>query len=178
MAEAGLSWEQIAAHRDGLICLSGGRQGWVDRFLVAGETGAAQAFAARLAGTFDDDACLALEMDGAARCSDGRPSSPGSHGDSGMPLVAVHPIYCLSPEDAPRLRLLAAIRANRPLDAGAPKMRRQTTRSAEDETPSMWRRRGRPAGASRPERSAKRHARATPCRTGTAYHEDDAAATG
>ena len=32
-----------------------------------------------------------------------------------MPTVAVQPIYCLAPEDAPRLRLLAAIRENRPL---------------------------------------------------------------
>ncbi len=115
VAAAGLTWEQIAAHREGLICLSGGRAGWVDRLILAGQPGTAHAFAARLAGTFDDDACLALEMDGpqdAARAAE----LAGLARRLGMPLVAVRPIYCLTPEDAPRLRLLAAIRANRPLD--------------------------------------------------------------
>ncbi len=116
VSETGLLWEQVATHREGLICLSGGRDGWVDRFLAAGETGAAQAFAARLAGTFDEDACLALELDGVQDAP--RAAELASLARRlGMPLVAVRPIYCLSPEEAPRLRLLAAIRANRPLDA-------------------------------------------------------------
>ena len=32
--------------------------------------------------------------------------------DVGLPVVAVQPVYCLAPSDAPKLRLLAAIRAN------------------------------------------------------------------
>ena len=34
----------------------------------------------------------------------------------GLPAVAVQPVYCLTPADAPKLRLLAAIRANALLD--------------------------------------------------------------
>ena len=34
----------------------------------------------------------------------------------GLPVVAVQPVYCLAPSDAPKLRLLAAIRANALLD--------------------------------------------------------------
>jgi DNA polymerase III subunit alpha len=138
VAETGLAWEQIAAHRAGLICLSGGRQGWVDRFLEAGEPGAAHAFAARLAGTFDEDACLALEMDGpqdAARAAE----LAGLARRLGMPLVAVRPVYCLAPDDAPRLRLLAAIRANRPLDA-APEVEEAIDGEDDaDAEPVMWR---------------------------------------
>ncbi len=110
----GLSWEEIQAHRDGLICLSGGRQGWIERYLRAGDLAAAQVYAGRLAGAFDDQAYLSLEI----RAEADRPialevAALGRR--LGMPAVAVQPIYCLAPEDAPRLRLLAAIRENRPL---------------------------------------------------------------
>lgn len=115
VAARGLAWADIAAHREGLICLSGGRMGWVDRFLAAGDGAAALAFAGRLAGTFDENACLALEWHGpedAARLA--QIADIGRR--LGMPLVAVQPVYCLTPEDAALLPLLAAIRANRPLD--------------------------------------------------------------
>ena len=115
IAANGLAWEQIAAHRAGLICLSGGRMGWVDRFLRAGEPSSALAFAGRLAGTFDEDAYLTLELhqgDDAAHAAE----IAAMARRLGMPLVAVQPVYCLSEEEAPLLRLLAAIRLNRPLD--------------------------------------------------------------
>lgn len=115
VAARGLRWEDVAAHREGLFCLSGGRAGWIDRFLLAGDLSAAQAFAGKLAGTFDESAALALEMDGPADA--GRASELSALARRlGLPLVAVHPIYTLAPEEASRLRLLAAIRANRPLD--------------------------------------------------------------
>ncbi|MCU0510443.1 MAG: hypothetical protein MUC34_19135, partial [Anaerolineae bacterium] len=67
------------------------------------------------AGTFDESAALALEMDGPADAA--RASELAALARRlGLPLVAVRPIYTLSASDAPRLRLLAAIRANRPLD--------------------------------------------------------------
>ena len=114
LAVRGLSWEEIQAHRDGLICLSGGRQGWIERYLRAGDLAAAQVYAGRLAGIFDDRAYLSLEI----RAEADRPialevAALGRR--LGMPAVAVQPVYCLAPEDAPRLRLLAAIRENRPL---------------------------------------------------------------
>ena len=44
-AALGLRWEELAAHREGLICLSGGRMGWVERLLRAGNTEAATRYA-------------------------------------------------------------------------------------------------------------------------------------
>ena len=114
LAARGLSWDEIRAHREGLICLSGGRRGWSERYLRASDTAAAQVYAGRLAGTFDDQAYLALEIRTEAdRPIAGEVAALGRR--LGMPTVVVQPIYCLAPEDAPRLRLLAAIRENRPL---------------------------------------------------------------
>jgi DNA polymerase III alpha subunit len=47
LAARGLSWEELAAHREGLICLGGGRAGWVERLLRAGDREAAARYAAR-----------------------------------------------------------------------------------------------------------------------------------
>ena len=111
IAARGIGWEELAAHRAGLICLSGGRSGWIERYLRAGDYAAAQLYAGRLAGIFEEDAYLALEL-----------HAPGDEAVAaevitlgrrlGLPLVAVQPVYCLTPEDASKLRLLAAIRAN------------------------------------------------------------------
>lgn len=126
LAARGLTWDDLAANRAGLICLSGGRRGWIERALRGGDLAAAQIIAGRLAGLFDDNAGLALEI-----------HSPADHAIAaeivalarrlGLPTVAVQPIYCLRAEDAARLRLLAAIRENRPLaEIGAA------------ETPTHW----------------------------------------
>lgn len=113
-AAHGLTWDEIAAHREGLVCLSGGWMGWIERFLRAGDTAAAQAYAGRLAGIFDEDAYLALELH---RPEDERMAAEvmALGRRLGIPTVAVQPVYCLSPDDAPKLRLLAAIRENRRL---------------------------------------------------------------
>ena len=74
LAVRGLSWEEIQAHRDGLICLSGGRQGWIEHYLRAGDLAAAQIYAGRLAGAFDDQAYLSLEI----RSDADRPIAGGS----------------------------------------------------------------------------------------------------
>ena len=115
LAARGLGWEELAAHREGLICLSGGRRGWIERFLRAGDYAAAQLCAGRLAGVFEENAALALEL-----------HTPDDEQIAtelvalgrrlGLPVVAVQPVYSLAPADAPRLRLLAAIRANTRLD--------------------------------------------------------------
>ena len=110
-AAAGLSWDALKADSAGLICLSGGRQGWVERRLQAGDRAGALRYAGRLAGIYDQRAYLALEL-----------HKPGDAaiaqeivdlgGRLGLGSVAVQPVYCLSPQDRPRLRLLAAIREN------------------------------------------------------------------
>jgi DNA-directed DNA polymerase III PolC len=114
-ASRGLSWDDLHAHREGLICLSGGRRGWIERCLRAGDLALAQVCAGRLAGIFDENAYLALEIHSPDDQSiAAEVSALGRR--LGLPAVAVQPIYCLTPEDAPRLRLLAAIRENRPLE--------------------------------------------------------------
>ena len=110
-AARGMSWDALAAHREGLICLSGGRHGWIERYLRAGDYAAAQLCAGKLAGIYDENAVLALELHEPAD----EPIATGVVTLArrlGFPVVAVQPIYCLAPGDAAKLRLLAAIRAN------------------------------------------------------------------
>ncbi|MEJ2736461.1 MAG: DNA polymerase III subunit alpha, partial [Anaerolineae bacterium] len=118
-AALGLRWEELEAHREGLICLSGGRMGWVERLLRAGNTEAATRYAGRLAEVYGEQAYLSLEVH--------RPDDLAVAAELaalgkrlGLRAVAVHPVYCLSPEDLPRLRLLAAIDENVPLEAVPP----------------------------------------------------------
>ncbi len=114
-AAHGLDLDDLQAHHEGLVCLGGGRRGWVERLLRAGDGRAARRFAQRLAGIYAENAYLSLELHG-----------PGSLPlaqeivSLGLPTVAVQPVYCLSPQDAPRLKLLAAIDLNCPLDAVPP----------------------------------------------------------
>lgn len=116
-AARGLGWDDIATHREGLICLGGGQMGWVERHIRAGDPAAALAYAGRLAGIFDEDAYLALELRGPEdELVSAEVAALGRR--LGIPTVAVQPVYCLSPDDAPKLRLLAAIRENRRLDEG------------------------------------------------------------
>jgi DNA polymerase-3 subunit alpha len=115
----GIDWEDVVAHRDGLICLSGGSKGWVERSLRKGDLAAAQRHAGMLAQAFDSDAYLALEL----HSPEDRTTASEIQGIArrlGMGILAVQPIYCLEPSDEPRLRLLAAIRLNCALDAVPP----------------------------------------------------------
>jgi DNA polymerase-3 subunit alpha len=119
LARQGLTWKDLEANREGLVCLSGGRMGWAERLFRAGNADAALRYATRLAGVYGDSAYLSLEI-----------HSPQDRGiaeelvalgrRAGLVPVVAQPVYCLSPEDAPRLRLLAAIDHNVPLDAVPP----------------------------------------------------------
>ncbi|NCF65897.1 MAG: DNA polymerase III subunit alpha [Chloroflexi bacterium] len=110
----GLDWETLRNHKQGLVCLTGGRQGWIERFLRAGRPQAAARFAARLAGLYEEQVYLSI-------C----PQSPGDafvqetvdlSQRFGLRPAAVQPITCLRPAEVPRLRLLAAIKYNCRLD--------------------------------------------------------------
>jgi DNA-directed DNA polymerase III PolC len=119
LATQGLSWEELEAHRDGLLCLSGGRGGWVEHLLRAGDRQAAGRYADRLADIYGKDAYLSVEL-----------HRPGDRAiveeivalgqRRRLAAVAVQPVYCLSPQEVPRLRLLAAIDRNVPLRAVPP----------------------------------------------------------
>ncbi len=116
IAAQGLSWEALKAHRKGLICLSGGREGWLERYIRADRLNAAHSFAGQLAGIYGDHTCLSLELH--------RPEDTAVAQELvamglrlGLPTVAVQPVYCLTPQDLPQLKLLAAIDHNCPVDA-------------------------------------------------------------
>ncbi|MCP4533874.1 MAG: DNA polymerase III subunit alpha, partial [Delftia sp.] len=112
----GLSWEALEAHRQGLICLSGGRVGWVERHLRAGDLNAAHRYAGRLAGVYGENAYLSLELHRPQdRAIAQKVAAIGER--LGLSSVAVQPVYCMSAHDAPRLRLLPAIDHNCPLKA-------------------------------------------------------------
>ena len=58
----GLTWEELKTHREGLICLSGGRRGWVERYVRFGDPSPAYRYASHLAGIFGEHTYLSLEI--------------------------------------------------------------------------------------------------------------------
>jgi DNA polymerase III alpha subunit len=101
LAARGLSWEALEARREGLICLSGGRAGWVERCLRAGGSEAAYEYVARLASVYGENACLSLELHQPQdRAIAQQVVEMGQR--LGLPTAAVQPVTCLSPQDAPR----------------------------------------------------------------------------
>jgi DNA polymerase-3 subunit alpha len=56
----GISLDALAEHRVGLICIGGGRRGWVERLLGIGEMKAAARYLSRLAGIYDENVYVAL----------------------------------------------------------------------------------------------------------------------
>jgi DNA polymerase-3 subunit alpha len=111
VAARGLDWEGLKAHREGLICLSGGRRGWVERYVRAGDPAAALRYAGYLAGIYGEQAYLSLELHRAEDEAVAR-ELIGLGERLGLAAVAVQPVYCLALEEAPRLRLLAAMDRN------------------------------------------------------------------
>jgi len=112
----GLDWDDLRAHREGLLCLSGGRRGWIERCLRVGDVQTARRLAGRLAGIYEEQTYLSLELHTAEDVTVAQEIVAMGQ-LLGIPPVAVQPVYCLAPEDAPRLRLLAAIDYNCPLEA-------------------------------------------------------------
>ncbi len=115
LAAQGLSWQDLEAQAAGLICLSGGRLGWVERLLRAGNRPGAEQYAARLAAVYGDQAYLGLEIHRPADRAVARELRTLGR-RVGLGVAAAQPVYYLSPEDAARLRLLAAIDHNLPLE--------------------------------------------------------------
>lgn len=119
VAQQGVAWETLRDHRDGLICLAGGRRSWLGRALRRGDAALAARYAARLGGLYGEQAYLALEI-----------HTPDDHAHAGtlieigkrfgLPVAAAQPVYCMTPDERPQLRLLAALAHNCTQDAVDP----------------------------------------------------------
>lgn len=112
----GIPWEWLKENQAGLFCLDGGRTGWTERYLRAGNQAAAVRFAARLGGVFGERGFLSLELHQPADTAVARELA-GIGARFGLAAVAVQPVYGLRPADTARLRLLAAIDHNCLLEA-------------------------------------------------------------
>jgi DNA polymerase III subunit alpha len=107
----GLPWDALRTHSQGLICLSGGRLGWLERYLRAGNTAAAGRYLGQLGGLYGENSFLSLEIH--------RPEDEAIAQEAirlgqrfGLAAVVAQPVYCLSAADRPQLELLAAIDHN------------------------------------------------------------------
>ena len=107
----GLSWDDLRAHRKGLICLSGGRRGWLVRFLQTEQRKNAQHYAGRLAEIFGEHAFLSLEIRAPSDSALSQQIVEIGAG-LGMRIIALQPIKATEVNDQSRLKLLAAIDQN------------------------------------------------------------------
>ncbi len=110
----GLDWATLKENADGIICLSGGRQGWIECCLRAGENMGAARYAGQLGGIFGSRAYLSLELHGEKDHSTAR-AIMALGNRFGLRTVAVQPVYTMLPSDRAHLRLLRAIDRNCPL---------------------------------------------------------------
>ncbi len=119
IAAAGVDWDLLREYRAGLICVAGGRRSWPGRALAAGDAAGAARYAGRLGGIYGEDAWLGLELHTPqdAAVADATVEIGKRFG---LPVAAVQPVYYLTPAERPRLRLLAALAHNCPLDAVDP----------------------------------------------------------
>ena len=111
----GVTWADLSEYQDGLICLSGGRHGWIERALRAADERTALRYIRRLGGIYEENTYLSLELH---RSQDHQiAKSIEALGERfGLPTVAVQPVFCLERAEREKLRLLAAIEQNCPLD--------------------------------------------------------------
>ncbi|PON19446.1 hypothetical protein C2W62_02665 [Candidatus Entotheonella serta] len=111
---AGIEWNMVREYRAGLIGVSGGRWGMVGQALQRGHIEDARSQALQLADLFGPDAFVGLSLDlpeDTALASE----TIALANQIGLGVVALQPVYCLTPQDQPRLKLLAAIDHNMPL---------------------------------------------------------------
>ncbi|MEZ4707444.1 MAG: DNA polymerase III subunit alpha [Caldilineaceae bacterium] len=111
IARRGLAWDALAAHHAGLICITGGLRDWAARFLQMDARAAAARWVSRLSGLFDERCWLGLDLH-TPQDADLATELIALGERFGVPAVAAQPVYCLSPQDRPTLRLLAAINEN------------------------------------------------------------------
>jgi len=92
VAARGLLWEDLRTHSEGLVCIDGGRRGWVERYVRAGYPRLAQRYAGRLAGVFGQNVFLGLQLESELdEAVAGEIATISSF--LGVPIVALQPVY-------------------------------------------------------------------------------------
>lgn len=115
LAKQGVPWRLLKDEHAGLLCIAGGRRSRLEGWLRNDEGKQALMYASHLAGLFDEQLYLALELHRPLDQEIARQIVKlGAR--FGLPTVAVQPVYCLEAQERPRLRLLAAIDRNCTLD--------------------------------------------------------------
>ncbi len=92
LAQQGVPWSLLKEERAGLICIAGGRRSPLAGWLQAGEGKRASTYVGRLAGLFDEQLYLALELHQPADLALAEQGT-GLGKRWGLPPVAVQPIY-------------------------------------------------------------------------------------
>ena len=125
-ARLGLELADLRAHATGLVCLTGGRRDFLVRWLRSGQEQMAHRYVGRLCGIYEPEhTYIGLELQPGARdggTEDARIATELARKAAflGLETVALQPIHSLEASDQARLRLLAAIHHNCPLDAVPP----------------------------------------------------------
>ena len=92
-AEPGVPWSKVAAHAEGLILLSGGRDGPVDPLMAAGREAEAGAALAQMQGAFADRFYVELQRHGLAAQAAAEPGLVAWAYEHDAPLVATNDVY-------------------------------------------------------------------------------------
>ncbi len=106
-----LPFEFLASHSQGLVCLSGGKKGSLQRQIENGQRDEARAFIQELNSVFHGSLYLELQN----TCADDLKTCLALASLANrlkIPLAASHPVYFIRPEDARLQKLVTAIRLN------------------------------------------------------------------
>ncbi|MCB1434934.1 MAG: PHP domain-containing protein, partial [Alphaproteobacteria bacterium] len=98
-AEHHVTWEYLADHSDGLICLTGGPAGPVNDALVAGQGSLARELIERLKSVFGDRLYIELQRHGMEAERTAEPGLIQLAYDLEVPLVATNECYFAKPDD-------------------------------------------------------------------------------
>jgi DNA polymerase-3 subunit alpha len=104
-------WELLAVHKDGLLAIEGGREGWLESLVRQGDSQAVSKYLGRLTGLFGEAFSIGLEVQPATDEMVTREVLDLSS-RFGALAVPMMPVYCMVENDRPRLRLMAAIQHN------------------------------------------------------------------
>ena len=106
-----LQWDELRSHRQGVICVGGGREGWIEYYLREGKMESAADYIARLGEIYGENCYLSLEIHQAEDHAVAQ-EIMGLGQRFGLQSAAVQPVYLLEPQDRDTLRLLTAINHN------------------------------------------------------------------